>query len=90
MKVPNKLQKWLINKKRLIHCPHCRQIMSPKFVQDWIFHPEEPPMFSHYICAKCDKRLTGILATELTKDVIKQMGYKSIDEYEQYLEKQNG
>ena len=75
----NLLHKFRI-KRGWIYCPICKEFMKPKWIKDWVYDPEEPPMFGHYICPKC-KATTEISPTILTNNVVKKMGYESFDDF---------
>jgi len=53
-------------------CPICSEY-AVRWIKDWVVHPEEPPMFGHWICDECHAA-TPVLPTRLTvraaKDVL--------------------
>lgn len=62
------------------YCPCCRKFVKIGWVQEWIYHPEEPPMFIYWECTNCKAR-TPTMPTFLTTDAVRSLGYKDFDEY---------
>ncbi len=77
------LRKWF---KRVIQgyieidCPKCKVTRWFKWEKDWIYHPEEPPMFAHWLCCKCGWK-SPIEPTKLTEDVIRKKFGMSVEEF---------
>lgn len=61
-------------------CPECNSFIKPKWVQDWIYDPEEPPMFYHYECRRCGAR-TDTIPSPLTEKSVKRLGFKDFHDY---------
>lgn len=62
-------------------CPFCHNLIKPKYVQDYIYHPDEPPMFYHYECPKCTLWLSTSTPSILTERAVRKLGYKDFDDY---------
>lgn len=62
------------------NCPNCKSFIKPIWVNDWLYDPDEPPMFYHYECPKCFAR-TDIMPSKLTEKAVKQLGFNSFEEY---------
>lgn len=69
-----------------IHCPNCNAFILPRYVQDWIYHPEEPPMFYHYECPKCYAR-TDTKPSLLTERTVRSLGFNSFDDFNEQCKK---
>lgn len=63
-----------------IECHVCNNFIKPKLIKDYIYHPEEPPMFYHYECPKC-KTKTDIEPTLLIEKAIRDLGYKDFNDF---------
>ena len=68
-----------------MHCPHCRAVISPRWVKDAVLHPEEPPLFAHYECPKCWRHLTPIEPTALTEQAVRRLGFRDAADYAQQV-----
>ena len=66
---------------KYIICPYCNVLIKPKFNKDYIYHPEEPPMFYHYSCPKCTLWLSTSTPSILTERAVKQLGFKNFNEF---------
>lgn len=64
-----------------IYCPFCKQLIKPKYVKDYIYHSEEPPMFYHYECPKCKLWLCEPTPSALTERAVRKLGYKDFNDY---------
>jgi hypothetical protein len=51
-----------------------------KWIKDWVYDPEEPPMFVHYECSGCGHN-SGIIPTSITEDAVRKLGYDSFIDY---------
>ena len=63
-------------------CPDCARFVRPRWIKEWIHHPEEPPLFCRYQCPECGYT-TGVNPTGLTEETVRRMGYKNFLEYAQ-------
>jgi uncharacterized protein (UPF0212 family) len=63
-----------------IGCPACNAFIKPKWVKDWIYDPEEPPMFYYYKCPKCGAR-TDTEPSLLTEKACKSLGFDNFSDY---------
>lgn len=61
----------------LMHCPHCRYIISPRIVKDWMFDPEEPPLFYHLECPRCYRKLSHVYESVILIKTARRHGYES-------------
>lgn len=61
------------------YCPECGYLVFPRFVKDWIVHPEEPPLFGHYYCPHC-RHTTAPKASFLMDSAARSHGYKSFED----------
>lgn len=75
-----KLIRKILTKFGWIDCPKCNSFIKPKFIKDWIYDPEEPPMFYHYECPQCFAR-TDIEPTILTENAVKKLGFENFQDY---------
>lgn len=64
-----------------IDCPCCHNFIKPKWVKDYIYHPEEPPMFYHYECPKCIFWFSTFTPSILTERTVRKLGYKDFNDY---------
>ena len=61
-------------------CHSCGAQATVSFEKDWIFHPDEPPLFGHFRCSECNA-CTMSKPTGLSEEAVKKMGYKDFNEY---------
>ena len=65
------------------------KILENKWVKDWIYDPEEPPMFGHYVCTKCYLN-SAIEPTGLTIRVLREQFGLTVEEWAKKVnEKEN-
>ena len=69
-----------------IICPFCKNFIKPKFVKDYIYHSDEPPLFYHYSCPKCGIWLSTSTPSILTERAVKQLGFKDFNDYIKSIE----
>ena len=69
-----------------ITCPFCKNFIKPKFIKDYIYHREEPPLFYHYSCPKCLIWLSTSTPSILTERAVKQLGFKDFNDYIKSIE----
>lgn len=84
MTLRRRLYRWVRNfRVRFLHwryCSICRTFSKIRWVKDPVYHPEEPPMFYHYECARCGTQ-TSTQPTSLTEDACQSLGYSSFSDY---------
>ena len=67
------INKFKIKYLKYIICPFCKELIKPKFVKDYVYHSDEPPMFYHYECPKCTLWLSTSIPSILTERAVKQL-----------------
>ena len=71
-----------------ITCPSCNILIKPKFIKDYIYHPDEPPLFYHYSCPKCLIWLSTSTPSILVERAVKQLGFKDFNDYVKFIEEE--
>jgi hypothetical protein len=76
--MPARLKRWWRRFLGYRDCPICSQ-QTVKWVKDYIFHPEEPPMFGHWQCLNPD----CLVATEVESlpwadKIAQEQGYRTL------------
>ena len=61
-------------------CEGCGSEMSMHFVKDWVYHPEEPPMFYHFECTVCN-HISSMQHSILMDEAAKKFGYDDFPSY---------
>lgn len=61
-------------------CPKCDEIRWFKWVKDHVYHPEEPPMFGHWVCDTCTWN-SPIEPTKLTTKVMLEKYGTTFEEF---------
>ncbi len=61
-------------------CPVCKAVGSLRWVQDYVYHPEEPPCFGHWYCRACGGA-SKVVATKLMDEAARNYGYKDFETF---------
>jgi hypothetical protein len=63
-----------------IDCPGCGQFRRPRWVKDYIYHPEEPPLFGHWYMPCCGVS-TEVTATSIMDDAARSFGARDFNDF---------
>lgn len=81
MKLLSKWKRRWVRWRRLRHCRYCRAVMRPRWVKDVVLFEDEPPLFAHWECPACNRKLTPVYPTAITEQTLLRLGYRDIAEY---------
>ena len=81
MKLLERLVHWCQRKSGLWHtCQACDAWVKFRWEKNWVYHPDEPPMFVTYTCPTCGWS-SGVCPTQLTEKAVRKLGYTDFLHY---------